>query len=461
MINFARIEDLRQELVSLSSEFAPGDRLGPWRGQWQKDYAELICQNQYCTLQGPVQWSGKTMVGCLTACAMLLEGYRGIIAFPILRQGGRVMLRRTSAYMTALEPRYSITRSKPDAAQEKTWDNGAILMALSTDESATAGIQAYTCDFIWIDEGHEPQACNLIGPLFSRAEIAMEAGHGRIAVFGVGGAVDTKPELADGSVIEHVQTTSYFQSIRMDTKQVGEQYPRAIPAFKRARELNTPQHFDQYYDCKPVTATSEQLMFPRIGTDAVDNPASQEHRFTLDVAKGGSSRTVCSHFIRSLLHDGMIHSELRHTKEIEYDPTASIQGYRTAREVVEFIKRCQSPDRLHELQLFVANLRIEVNGPGKELADTIEARYPYMRLKRIHTNDQPPAFRKSKWIIQGMKDGYTGLLTVSDSIARNELAPLKFSTKITDGYLKYIWPKNDYLSTVWLYYAGEEKVMVA
>lgn len=461
MIDFARIEDLRQELVSLNSDFPPGDRLGPWRGPWQAEYAKLMAEQQYFTMQGPVQWSGKTMVGCLGACAMLLEGYRGIIAFPTLRQGGRVMLRRTSTYMTSLEPRYNIQRSKPDAAQEKTWSNGAILCALSTDESATAGIQGYTFDFIWIDEGHVPIACNLIGPLFSRAEIALEAGYGKIGIFGVGGAVDTKPELADGSVIEHVQTTSYFKSLRFDTKRVGSEYPAAANAFKRARELNTAQHYNQYYDCKPLKATGETLMFPKLGWQAVDGATMQEHSFTLDVAKGGSSRTICSHFIKSMLGDGTIHKQLIRSLIVEYEAMDSLQNYRAARLIAEFIQREQSGKALGELEIFHAHLKIEVNGPGKELADTFAARYPFVHLKRVHTNDQPKAFRKTAWIKDAMKDGYSGLLVVTDEQARSELQPLKFSTRITKGYLEYVWPQNDYLSTVWLEYAGDEKVSVA
>lgn len=461
MISFPRLDELRQQLIELNGAFAPADRLGPWRGSWQIDYAKLICDNQYSTLQGPVQWTGKTMIGCLFTCAALLEGYRGIIAFPTLRQGGRVALRRVSTYMTVLEERYGIERSKPDAALEKTWSNGAIFCALSTNEEATAGIQGYTFDFIWVDEGHEVIANRIMGPLFSRAELAMAAGHGRIFVTGVSGAEDSKTELADGSLIEHVQTTSYFKSIRLDTAAVAKMYPASKPAFARARELNTPQHFDQYYDCKPLTATSDALMFPRLGNEPVDGVAAQEHRFTVDVARGGQSRTMCSHFIRSMLSDGSLHHWLEDALEIDYSATDAVQQYRAARLIADFILHKQSPNDLNELQLYSAQVAIEVNGPGKELADTIAARYPQLRLRRIHTNDQPPRFRKSNWILPAMRDAYTGRLTLRLATHRSELGALKYSSQIADGYNKYIWPKSDLLSTIWLYYAQHETITLA
>jgi hypothetical protein len=433
-ITFNDIEQIRKELQAHSSDIPPGDRVGDWRGQYQCDYVESVLNNSYSIFQGPCQWSGKTFAGCLYACAALLEGQRGVAAFPTLRQGGRVLIRRLSNWMKVLEGIHGVKRSRPDSTLEKTWDNGALLCALSTDESATAGIQGYTFDFLLGDEMHEVMADTIIGPLFSRLELAMESGLGRIVLMGVGGPEE--------SAIEHCKTLTdpdgkaIFKVTHHDRASVGAQNEAAARAFVNVPNIHPPHHVDKYYDCKPVREGA------RVIFHGIPEHAPYLKRFQptsvvgIDVGKT-SDHTVALR-LRVAPHE--THAQKLSVNVVDmFTVPLHLRWSEQAEMIAEWIEPWK--DNLRS----PSDIMVEVNGPGEGLLQALQDKW-HPRAGGVFMTDKDNNLGLKSFLIYELQQrAAAGTFGIEVEDVRTDLAKLHYSV---DEMGKMKFAHSDVLSAL-------------
>jgi hypothetical protein len=288
MITFATIEGLIEELRAANESLPPDFRINDWRGSYQREACRQIVEGgQWWILQGPVQFTGKTFIGGLLACAYLLEGYGVIVALPTLRQGSRVLLRRISIWMKVLEKARDIKRER-DNEGDKTWANGATLLALSSDESAKRGTQGYTVALVLVDEGHDALPEVVIGPIFSRPSLAMAAGYGKIMVMGVGGS---RKSLIVHCRIDQGQS-KYFKRIHLTPKKIIEDAPvvtlpngtqiDTAEAFERERLMNSDADYRKFYLCEDIEEGT-RLIFPCLLDHA---PATENVLYSVGIDVG-------------------------------------------------------------------------------------------------------------------------------------------------------------------------------
>lgn len=275
---FEDIDAIRQDLQRLSPNLPRRDRVGEWRGQWQIDMTKAMLAD-WSVIQGIPQNSGKTFCASLITCWRLLDGQAGVWTYPTLRQGARVGVRRVDNWMAALEDDRGLKRIRPDAAYEKSWENGASLIVLSLDVSAKSGVQGYTLEFGFLDESHEITDYESIkAEIFSRFELAMQEGFGSVCIMGVGGAKE--------SLIEHCKTLEDFQGhvFQAKAERIKEEYPPSASSIDRAKRNLSPAKYDQFYNLKPLSVGSRK-MFPILLEDCPKVDCSLQYCIGIDVGK--------------------------------------------------------------------------------------------------------------------------------------------------------------------------------
>ncbi len=438
MSTFNDIDEIRGILQQNTHLLNGADQVGEFRGEYQRGYVHNIVDNTFSINKGPCQHSGKTWAGCLAACDALLKGRRGCTAFPTLRQGGRVLIRRLSAWMTILENHYNIKRSMPDGSLEKTWDNGAILCALSTNEGATAGIQGYTFDFIMVDEGHEVTADTIIGPLFSRAEIALMEGHGWINIAGVGGG--------DLSAIEYCQTLldenekpefslNWSKPADIIADVAPDMTEKVTKAFARAERMNSPAHWRKFYLCEPSREGESRVMPNIVPFAEYSQSVTPALSIGIDVGK--------------IVDDTII-------QVLEFGPHVSIPG-RNAKNLLatyrlpKNLKTREQSELIREFVTpFLPRLRspssmvVEENGPGLALFEYIQEWYP--QVSSIWMSDDTKNRGLKSWIIMDIqRDAAQDALGIADREERSIFTNLKY---VTDEKGRMIWDHSDELSAL-------------
>jgi hypothetical protein len=356
MITFETIEGLITELRAANADLPPDFRIQDWRGPYQREACKRIVEEgQWWILQGPVQWTGKTFIGGLLACAYLLEGYGVIVALPTLRQGSRVLLRRISIWMEVLEKARGIKRLRNNE-NDKAWENGAVLLALSSDESAKRGTQGYTVALVLVDEGHDALPSVVIGPVFSRAELAIEAGYGKIMVMGVGGSKT--------SLIVHCRSLEDFRRILITTQRVADEVPGAGNAFARAKRQNSDMDFRKFYLCEDIEEGT-RLIFPSLLDHA---PATENPLYAVGIDVGKTTDYTMA--IKLAISGSTI---------VDQTPAWNIEDVFTVphnllyKEQAQMIFDWMQP---FSRRIIPGSVTVETNGLGYGLLEALEEIYP-------------------------------------------------------------------------------------
>ena len=281
---FADCDTIRMQLMENNAKIPRIDRVLEWRGNYQKEMMHAMCEVYKLVIQAIPQNGGKTFCASLMSCARILNGQRGVLAYPTLRQGARVAARRIDNWMRVLEEVYKTKRIMPDAAYEKEWANGGGIIVLSLDVGATSGVQGYTLEFGFLDEAHAIfQVDEVIGGILSRFDLAMqdrpgELKFGLICAMGVGGPKD--------SLIVHLRDRMHgiYKSYKYDDERIVKEYPPAKDTINEARLTWPPARYDQFYRLKDVAAGS-RLLYPCLLTECPEVPMPPQYCVGVDSGK--------------------------------------------------------------------------------------------------------------------------------------------------------------------------------
>jgi len=249
-----------------------------------------MCAHTHINLQGWRQKVKKTTAACLVAMEYIRRGIPVIAAFPTLRQGGRVILRRIDCWTKATQEDLGLKRIA-DNQMEVQWSNGGGIMALSTDESAKSGTQGYTAGLIMIDEAHETQPEVVVGPMYPAVSDAMDMGYGKIIQIGVGGA---RASLAEHSkTLKRADGTPFFHQLHYGGSRMIREYGEFIPpgskrtireSYFEDKALYTSNDFLQFVECKPIAAGSRLLYSPLL-TACPEVPTTPQYLVGIDSGK--------------------------------------------------------------------------------------------------------------------------------------------------------------------------------
>lgn len=405
-ITFERVEEIRATLEAHSEEIPPGNRVGPWRGEYQIDATRRCIANPYVAYKGTVQFTGKTFTASLIACARLLEGQRGLVAFPTLRQGGRIIADRIADWMGVLCKVHGIKQRMPFGEHEKNWSNGAKLTALSTDEKARAGIQGYTFEFAIVDEAHEPFAADLAGPLFSRTDIAAMRGEAMILLIGVGGNKDSLMEYCidakqDG---EHI-----FHTIHVRPDVIIRDVPEADAQLKRQRALVTDREWRKYYECERDDISGRQ-MYSQILASV---PTSEAARYACGIDVGKRQDRTVAMLVSAAPHTGKPGQVITIEETLELPLRAS--NDEMAADIAAWLEPRGIPG---------SQVCVELNGPGYGLHESLIKYIPTANGIYLTDNETNTGL-KSQIIYDLQVDAQDGRLCCRDEYVREHLLKLR------------------------------------
>ena len=443
------IERFNRLLIYATKHLPKADRADEFR-PWQPQIIRGILSHTNTILQGCRQATGKTYIAAVVACIDLLNGERDIYGMPSLRQGSRIGLRRILNWMSCLEPILGVRRrvdqltpelDRMDAlermiglglappeplkrtkndALEVEWITGAGILAISTNEQATAGTQGYTGKRLFIDEAHEARD-EYYGYYSPVIDVALRVGHGGVLVMGPGGDLE--------SVIECKKEQDFHLEF-WDDERILEMDPSWRPVFERKKLELTPEMYDQMYRLLPVSA-GKRYVFPHLVERAdPGGDCYEQHYVTIDVGKIVDSTAV------SVTH---------------WTPT-TINVLTT--------RRWHGQDyvsQVHEIWGWInstyywrpENIIIEINGPGGAFADVWRA-VTGISPRRYTTTDTPGSRKKTRCIEKLQVWAREGRLAVNEESSRRELMRLTYDYRLTDQGAVAVWPHSDLLSTLWL-----------
>ena len=412
------VERILRVLCALGKNLPETERPQWWRfGGWQEEITTAILDHEMVIIQGPRQATGKSYCVALVAVVFLILGYRVIVAMPSLRQGSRILLRRIESWMLVLEPAFGLRRTKDDAL-EKAWNNGAGLMALSTNEAAEKGVQGYTGALLIIDEAHEA-SMELYGAIRPLVSVALRAGYGKVLASGVGGPL-TSP-------IEQLKSTGDFYISFWDDERILARDPSWSGEFAAARRQLSPDDYDKYYRCLPSTA-GIRLLFPGgvppLAEPRLDGGWDPVNAYGIDVGKRRDYTVV-----RRVQRYG----ECRNLLE----PKLRLTGTKypeQARQIKSWIK-----PQPHD----VARIYVELPGPGDGLVDIFNdpERPVWWGIQGM-----PITYDLKKYLIGNLeRDMRRGVFGVESEQDQRMLGAL---TMEVDDKGKYAWEHSDELSAL-------------
>jgi hypothetical protein len=446
-ITIADIEAMRQLIAAHHEQIPFTHQILDWK-PWQQQIAAEICEHDYNNLQGWRQEIGKSTIACLFGMEYIRRGIPVITAFPTLRQGGRVILRRLDHWTKAVQVELGLKRTA-DNQMEIVWDNGGALMALSTDESAKAGTQGYTAGLIITDEAHEASPDAVIGPMYPACNIAMSAGYGKIIQLGVGG-----DRLSLGEHCKRLKRddgTPLFHQIHFSGSRIVAAYPEMLPQYTRDKALYSLEQFDQFVECKPVRAGA-RLLFPRLLEECPEVPGGGGYLVGIDVGKREGKRADPTVAMRMRVGASSVQEQ---SKTFTIDDIYTLPQGLLDDEQAQLIVEWAQPWRNRILPYAIT---VETNGIGRSLHEALRAYWPDCGGMDI-TDDARNRGHKSELINELRMAAQNSCFAVAKDLRMNdrgELAYDHFSSLAFDRDEKGHdeWPHSDYLSAALMCIAG-------
>ena len=397
-----------------------------WRGPWQREMAESICEHPETINQGPRQATGKTFVNAIYGAARIVHGDAVIIGMPTMRQAKSILFREIANKVKAFQKVVGGKAFKPgdiDTAVEKVYNNGGQLLALSLDKMAEK--EGFTGDVLFIEESHRTDR-GVLGVFRPFIAVAEKEGRSKIILTGIGGHPMSLIEEMKGEEY-HLTKTTAEEIVAHD-----EQWQNVFDSFKK--DMNEPD-FRQHILCEPISPGQHHI-FEHLPV-AVPFPPEISSKwpgavyyFGMDV--GRTSDQTCVAVLRK-------QCGYYDLVDVHYDigPFTAIEAGAEAGQdvrVFAFIDRYPWRPR---------NIACEVNGIGEGLADVLQ-REMLTEMIRVHLDYK---FKKAAidWLWKSAREG-TFRVQEPEWIA--ELERLQYEIKMTDKGSKYEWDHSDLLSGI-------------
>jgi hypothetical protein len=405
---------------------------------WQRIVLRVWITYARTGFEGARQGAGKTMLAALYLTCCLILNHTAGIGMPTLEQASSILMKRALLYMRVLEPLLGMRRTM-DNVRHVTWEHGAELRAMSTNEAGFCSTQGYTVSVLFLDEAHELKWAS-IGYYTPLVNVAMKQGRGKIIILGPAGPLDSAIERAKNSGYEIEVWNDEAISAMDDAWRAG--LPAGHPELRElswrevfeAEERGTdPITYNQFYRLLPVTAGG-LLVLPNLRetSDGFLEAGQPTMRWTIDVGKIVDSTligrwTICGD-----------NYELMETRRWHGVPYGEV-----AQQLIAY---------LDQYPWIPRHVGIEVTGPGEVLADTLVLLDPRFRsMRRIKTTDTPGPNRsdgrKTRWMKRLIWRNLRGKLGIREKNIRDELAPLVYSVGEAG---RYDWPHSDALSVLFL-----------
>lgn len=436
---------------------------------WQRVAVPHFVVHDFAALEGCRQAVGKSTLMAIILCCELLLGNKWEVGMPSLKQGSRVLLRKTSLYMELLEQCFELQRKRPDNELEKFWDNGAELMVLSAGESGVKNTQGYTRRGCVLDEMHEIPA-NHIGFFQPHISVAFKKRRGKFYMIGVAGAKGTAAyESRHSAEWEHIQ---FYQDDveEMDALHRGRLAPGHpdlddrpwTEVFAKAEAITDVEEYNQFYRGIPPAAGSRSIFAALPGY--LEPLHGNDQDFPPRYFAGVDAGKIKDQSVLAILE---LRGECLNLVSVDLVPLGMQYG-----DQVRLIRKWlyAQPDQggygYTNYQLRRGDIRIEVPGPGEGLydicTDAVHPQLPGVSRCEIH-------YERKKSIIRGLRGamrkagsriGATGrepafgvgeirLPAKLGGSVRVHLEELTEETKVSDkGEIITVWEHSDILSAV-------------
>jgi hypothetical protein len=235
-----------------------------WRGPWQREAVQAMCDFPEVVIQGSRQVFGKTFCVGLFEAARIIAGNTVTIGYPTLTQGTRLLGERTIANVNRFgDTMEQLTGRKfwKKSREQTTYQRWALmedlthegkLYSLSANEISIHVPEGYTTDDLDLDESHRLTQKTL-GIFEPFTDIAAEQGNAHIVYLGVGGH--------KASLIETKKHQDGVKVVRWPASRIVAAEPRWAEVFDKRRASLSDWQWRQHYEVLQSTE-GMRLMFP-------------------------------------------------------------------------------------------------------------------------------------------------------------------------------------------------------
>lgn len=417
-----------------------------YRGQWQRRIMKALVESRFVRVKGPRQNSGKTWcIAVLSSFTICKFGMPWIIALPTMRQGSRIMVDRIKGFVDLYMLRHTEMKGDVKNANYMTWtssdwDGFALLAVVSLHEGSRAGVQGYTAVGLIIDEAHETDRV-IYDAVLPVLDVAAADDQSRVIVSGIGGIpgwsliclLGERPESGEDD-----EDRDSFDLVHITPEEISQDSPKLARFFRKKQANETPDNWRKQYLCEDFMQGGNHI-FPELAAGFPNLPMHQgKMSFGIDVGRS---------------HDYTIVVAMR--EYMEFTEVVDVLRMRGQNFKLQADEITRWIDQWNYLPF---DIRIERNNLGVGLYDFIREVSGFRQITPITTSDDPPTFRKTKWIHRLMHKARQGKLAVKDTRLRKDLLDLQFEQK-EDG--RFLWPHSDVLSALWVWESRTVKSFAA